>query len=50
MYRWYRPFSAGNSAPGFLETKLRNELCCRLNSPDLSPGFTQSVILFAADV
>jgi hypothetical protein len=50
MYRWYLPFSAGNSAPGFLETKFLNELCWRLNSPDVSPGFTQSVILFATDV
>lgn len=49
MYRWYLPFSAGNLAPGSLETQSRNELTCLLNSPLLSAGSTQSVTLPVVD-
>ena len=30
---------------GSLDMKLRKDDCCLLNSPDLSPGLTQSVIV-----
>ena len=42
--RWYLPFSGGNLAPGSLEMKFLKELTWRLNSPDVSPGLTQSVM------
>lgn len=40
-YRWYLPFSGGNSEPGSFEIQFRKVDCCRLNSPDLSLGSTQ---------
>jgi len=44
--RWYRPSSAGNSAPSSLEIQSRNVDCCRLNSPVLSLGSTQFRMFF----
>lgn len=46
LQRWYRSFSAGNSAPDSFEMKFRNCEPWRLNSPDLSPGATQLRMFF----
>lgn len=45
----YLPFSGGYWAPFSREILFRKELCWRLNSPVVSPGLTQSVILLPSD-